>query len=90
MTINECCVGPPLTKVLTFDEIESVKLRFVEASKYTKPDNRPVSTETVAVMDVRELSVEVSVARGREPIVVNEATSEVVLPSWLVEVTRTK
>jgi hypothetical protein len=76
--------------VLTFEEIESVKLRFVEASTFTKPDNRPVSVETIAVMDVRELSTEVSVACGREPIVVNEATVEVVLPSWLVEVTRAK
>jgi hypothetical protein len=41
-------------------------------------------------MDVRELSTEVSVACGREPIVVNEATVEAVLPSWLVEVTRAK
>ena len=70
------------------DDDEFSKLRLVDASRYTVPDSRPVSTVTVADTDVRTLSSEESAARGRSPIVANDSVRDVVLPSWLVEVTR--
>jgi hypothetical protein len=81
-------VGPPLTNVPTLDDDEFSKLRLVDTSIYTDPDRSPVSTVTVAETVVSELSSEESVARGRSPIVVNDSERDVVLPSWLVEVTR--
>ena len=86
--VNECLVGPPLTKVLTDDELEFSKLRLVDASICTVPDKRPVATVTVAETVVRELLTEVSAARGRSPSVVNDSVLDVALPSLLVEVTR--
>ena len=88
VTVSECRVGPPLTKVLTVEEDESAKLLLVDASKCTVPDKSPVSTVTLAETDVSELSTEESTARGRSPMVVNDSVRDVVLPSWLVEVTR--
>ena len=70
------------------DDDEFSKLRLVDASKYTVPDRRPVSTDTDADTDVSELSSDESVARGRVPIVVNGSVLDVVLPSLLVDVTR--
>jgi hypothetical protein len=70
------------------DDDEFSKLRLVDASRYTVPDSRPVSTVTVADTDVRTLPSEESAARGRSPIVANDSVRDVVLPSWLVEVTR--
>ena len=70
------------------DEDEFSKLRLVDASRYTVPDRSPVSTVTVADTDVRALSSEESAARGRSPMVANDSVGDVVLPSWLVEVTR--
>lgn len=70
------------------DDDEFSKLRLVDASRYTVPDRSPVSTDTVADTDVSELSSDESVARGRSPIVANDSERDVVLPSWLVEVTR--
>ena len=87
-TVSECRVGPPLTKVLTVEEAESSKLRLVDASRYTVPDKSPVLTVTLAETVASELSTEESAARGRSPIVVNDSVRDVVLPSWLVEVTR--
>ena len=87
-TVSECRMGPPLKKVPTLDDDEFSKLRLVDASKYTVPDRRPVSTDTVADTDVSELSSDESVARGRFPIVANDSVLDVVLPSLLVDVTR--
>ena len=87
-TVSECCVGPPLKKVPTLDDDEFSKLRLVDASKYTVPDRSPVFTVAVEEIDVSELWVEESEARGRSPMVVNDSVLETVLPSLLVEVTR--
>ena len=81
-------MGPPLTKVLVLDDVESLKVRCVDTSRYTHPDSRPVSTETLAVIDVRALSSEDRVACGGVPTVTNDATFEVALPSRFVDVTR--
>lgn len=70
------------------DDDEFSKLRLVDASRYTVPDRSPVSTVTVADTDVRALSSEESATRGRSPMVANDSVGDVVLPSWLVEVTR--
>ena len=86
--MSECLIGPPLMKVLTGEEDELVKLRLVDASKYTVPDRSPVFTVAVEEIDVSELWVEESEARGRSPMVVNDSVLDTVLPSWLVEVTR--
>jgi hypothetical protein len=51
-------------KVLTVEEDELVKLRLVDASKYTVPDRRPVSTIAVEEIVVSELWVEESEAWG--------------------------
>ena len=88
VTVSECLIGPPLTKVLIVEEDELVKLRLVDASTYTVPDRSPVLTVTVAETDVSELSTEESDARGKSPIVANDSVLDVVLPSLLVEVTR--
>ena len=74
-------MGPPLTKVLALDDVESSKVRCVDTSRYTNPDNRPVSTEILAVIDVRALSSEDNVTRGGVPRVINDEMFEVVLPS---------
>ena len=89
VTASECLVGPPLTKVLTVEEDELVKYRLLEASTCTVPDRSPVSTVTIAETDVSELSIEESDACGKSPMVANDSVLDVVLPSLLVDVTRT-
>lgn len=86
--MSECLIGPPLMKVLTVEEDELVKLRLVDASTYTVPDRRPVSTVAIAETDVSELSTEESTARGKSPMVANDSVLDVVLPSLLVDITR--
>ena len=86
--MSECLIGPPLTKVLTAEEDELVKLRLVDASKYTVPDRRPVSTVAIAETDVSELSAEEIKACGKSPMVVRDSVLDVVPPSLLVDITR--
>ena len=87
-TVSECLIGPPLKKVPTLDDDEFSKLRLLDASKYTVPDRSPVSTVTVEEIEVSELSIEESDARGNSPMVVNVSVLDVALPNLLVDVTR--